>query len=222
MSVSVDIVSVGTLSRNRFWNETGTVRPSHATTTLLRDGEATVIVDPSLPGEILEQRLDERSGLKPERIDTVLLTNFRPVHRRGLALFSHATWLMSADEIEALTSHLHGIVDAAGARGEEVDELVEQEIKLLSRIQPAPQRLTDQMHLFPSAGVTPGAASLLALSTERTIAVTGDAIINRDYFAHRQAFEQHSNAEQAVQAVGELIEIADIIIPGHGDWILNM
>ena len=76
MSVSVDVISVGTLSRNRFWDEAGIVRPPHATTTLLRDGPRCIIIDPSLPTELLAQRLDERSGLKPEDIDTVFLTSF--------------------------------------------------------------------------------------------------------------------------------------------------
>ena len=49
MPVSVEIISVGTLSRNRFWNETSAQRPAHATTTLLRSDETSIIVDPALP-----------------------------------------------------------------------------------------------------------------------------------------------------------------------------
>ena len=62
MPVSVDIISIGTLSRNRFWNETSARRPAHATTTLLRNDESSLIVDPALPPEILRQRLDERTA----------------------------------------------------------------------------------------------------------------------------------------------------------------
>ena len=36
MPVRVDIISIGTLSRNRLWNEPAAVRTAHATTTLLR------------------------------------------------------------------------------------------------------------------------------------------------------------------------------------------
>ncbi len=219
MPVSVDIISVGTLSRNRFWNENSARRPAHATTTLLRDDESTIIVDPALPPEILSRRLDERTGLEPSQIDTVFLTNFCPVHRRGLELFRHATWLMHADEIEAMHRFLEDVCTGAAARGEPVDELVEQESNLLEKLQAAPDELTEQIHLFPTPGVTPGAASLLVLDSDKTTVVAGDAIINKEYFAHRQAFEQHSDAAQAVQAVAELIEIADRIIPGHDDWI---
>ena len=219
MPVAVDIISVGTLSRNHFWNEKSARRSAHATTTLLRDDESTIIVDPALPPEILSRRLDERTGLQPSQIDTVFLTNFCPVHRRGLDLFRHATWLMHADEIEAMRCFLVDVCTGATARGEPVDELVEQEIELLENVQAAPDELTEQIHLFPTPGVTPGAASLLVLDNDRTTVVAGDAIINKEYFAHRQAYEQHSDAAQAVQAVAELIEIADRIVPGHDDWI---
>ncbi len=227
MPVSVDIISVGTLSRNRFWNESGTPRPAHATTTLLRDQQATIIVDPSLPAEILRQRLDERTGLEPRQIDTVFLTNFRPIHRRGLELFAHAAWLMDEAEIQAMRTFLDGA--AAGWHWSRCtsgpvppDELLEQESKLLRRIEAAPERITEQIHLFPTPGVTPGAASLLVLNEDYTVVLAGDAIINKEYFAHRQAFEQHSDAAKAVRAVAELAEIADRIIPGHDDWILNI
>ena len=173
MPVSVDIISIGTLSRNRFWNEKGARRPAHATTTLLRDDKHTLIVDPALPPDILRQRLDERTGLEPSQIDTVFLTNFRPVHRRGLELFRHATWLMHADEIEVMRGFLEDVYTAATARGEPVEELVEQENKLLDDVQAAPDELTEQIHLFPTPGVTPGAASLLVLDSDRTTVVQG-------------------------------------------------
>jgi len=68
MPVSVEIISIGTLSRNRFWNETSARRPAHATTTLLRNDESSIIVDPALPPEILRQRLDERTGPSSDTI----------------------------------------------------------------------------------------------------------------------------------------------------------
>jgi glyoxylase-like metal-dependent hydrolase (beta-lactamase superfamily II) len=221
MPVSIDIISVGTLSHNRFWNERSPVRLAHATTTLLRDEGRTLIVDPSLPPEILAERLNERCGLSPEVVDTVFLTNFRPIHRRGILLFDNADWLMSPAEIEAMSVFLNDMADASEARHETPDERVEQEMMLLGRIKPAPDRLTQAIHLFPTPGVTPGACSLLVLQETRTIAVAGDAIINKDYYEHSQTFEQHSDLAAAKRSFLELLEIADFIIPGHGDMILN-
>lgn len=221
MAVRVDIVSVGTLSRNRFWEEKGAVRPAHATTTLVRDDTTAVLIDPALPPRMLAQRLDERTGLKPEQIDVVFLTNFRPVHRGGITLFDNATWLISESELAAMAEFLNGVADAAAARGEPLDELLEQEMALLGRCAAAPERITEDIHVFPSPGVTPGATSVMALSPDRTILIAGDAVISQDYFEHRQAFEQHTDAQAAVQSLAEIVEIADIIVPGHGDWILN-
>ena len=65
MSLRYRIISIGTLSKNRFWGETQPKRFPHATTTLIQDGTQTILVDPSLPAEVLTQRLEERSG--PDR-----------------------------------------------------------------------------------------------------------------------------------------------------------
>src|SRR2546423_1342667 len=70
-SVRVDIVSIGTLSRNRLWGEGSSVRTPHATTTLIRTGKRNIIVDPGLPAQVLGARLGERTGVKAGEIDTV-------------------------------------------------------------------------------------------------------------------------------------------------------
>ena len=85
-SVRVDIISIGTLSRNRLWNETDALRTPHATTTLIRAAGKNILVDPGLPAAAIGARLFERTGMKPGEIDTVFLTNFRPAHRSGLSL----------------------------------------------------------------------------------------------------------------------------------------
>src|SRR5688500_17081148 len=86
-SIRLDVISIGTLSRNRLWNESQALRTPHATTTLIRTGKRNIIVDPGLPPQALGARLYERTGLKPESIDTVFLTIYRPAHRAGLAAF---------------------------------------------------------------------------------------------------------------------------------------
>jgi glyoxylase-like metal-dependent hydrolase (beta-lactamase superfamily II) len=89
--IRFDIISIGTLSRNRLWGESEAVRnAAQSTTTLIRSGKRNYLVDPGLPGAALAPRLFERTGLRPEQVDTVFLTNFRPAHRAGLGLFSHA------------------------------------------------------------------------------------------------------------------------------------
>ncbi len=221
MSVRFHVVSIGTLSRNRFWNESHAVRAAHATTTLVRDEDELILVDPSVPAELMQHRLDEQAGVKPAQINVVFLTTFRPVHRRSLSLFDKADWLMHTVELEAMRSHLQTLAAAAEASGRSPDQLVQEEIALLERIRAAPDKLTPCVHLFPSPGPTHGASSLLLVPPTRTIALAGDVVINRDYFEHGQVFEQCADADRARESFAELVEIADIIVPGHDNVIVT-
>ena len=88
------VISIGTLAHNPLWGERGDVRPAHATTVLVEAGDARIVVDPSLPEQILVPRLAERSGLKPDAVTHVFLTNFHPLRRRGIGAFEDAQWLV--------------------------------------------------------------------------------------------------------------------------------
>ncbi len=221
MAVSFDVISIGCLSHNRFWNEQQPVRTPHATTTLVRSDGKRILVDPSLPSEMLAHRLSERTGLKPEQVDAVFLTTLQPVHRRGLTLFDGATWLTHEPEISAYRDHLAGLLDADAGADEEQERLIRDELALLERVEAAPDKITPQVHLFPAPGVTPGSSALLLVPPSATIAVAGDAVINRDYLEQGRAFERCSDAEQAVESLRELLEIADQIICGHDNLIIR-
>jgi glyoxylase-like metal-dependent hydrolase (beta-lactamase superfamily II) len=171
-------------------------------------------VDPALPAEILASRLHERCGLKPEAIDIVFLTCFRPVHRRGLMLFDHARWMMHEEEIEAIGRHLAETAERA-ADDEEISALVRSEIVLLERFQPAPDRLTPSVHLYPAPGATPGNAGLLLAMPSRTTIIAGDAILTQDHYEAGRLSEQVVDLERAEASFRDILEIADEIIPGH-------
>lgn len=221
MSLNYTVVSIGALSRNRFWNETESRRLAHSTTTLVRDDKTTILVDPGLPEQFLVQRLDERTGLKPDQIDLVFLTNFRPVHRRSLEAFSRATWVMYEPEIAAVREHLDQLsaslkdLQRGGGDEAEVARLIAQERGLLDRIIKADEKLTRRVHLFPSTGATPGSAGILLTETSRTIAIVGDAVISRDYFEAGRVYEQVYDLQAAQAAFRDTLEIADIVVPGH-------
>src|SRR5688572_2307219 len=112
-SMRYDIISIGTLSRNRLWNEAQSVRTPHATTTLIRFAKRHILVDPGLPGPALGARLFERTGLRPEQIDTVFLTNFRPAHRAGLSILEKAKVFIHAAEQEAMRQRLEQVLREA-------------------------------------------------------------------------------------------------------------
>jgi glyoxylase-like metal-dependent hydrolase (beta-lactamase superfamily II) len=213
VSLRYRVISIGTLSRNRFWGESQAKRYPHATTTLVQDGRLTLLVDPSLPAEVLAQRLDERSGLSPDKIEAVFLTTFRPIHRRSLSLFGKATWLMHEAEITACREHLQGILSQGGE--DELQQLVRDEQALLKRVEPAGEKITPQIHLFPASGVTPGNAGLLLVTATQTVVIAGDAVITQDHYEAGQVYEQAVNIDQAQESFTEIAQIADEIIPGH-------
>ncbi len=214
MALWYRVVSIGTLSKNTMWEEKEPQRTGHATTTVIRDGQTTILVDPSLPAEILVARLDERCHLRPEEVDIVFLTCFRPVHRRGLMLFDHADWMMDEREIDALGPHLAETIDR-NADDEDVVAMVRSELGLLERVSRAPDRLTTSVHLFPASGVTPGNAALLLAEPSRTTVVAGDAVVTQDHYDAGRLYDQVADLERAQESFREIVEIADVIIPGH-------
>ena len=118
MSASFRVISIGTLASNPHWGERGAVRPPHATTTLITSGKAKILVDPSLPAQVLIQRLVERSGISPDEITHVFLTCLNPIHRRGLLAFERAQWLVSEREREAIGGQLVASIKEAHSAGD--------------------------------------------------------------------------------------------------------
>ncbi len=220
MAVTFDVVSIGTLSHNPLWGEQEPVRAAHATTTLVRDGQTTVLVDPSLPGEALAQRLLERTGLKPAQVQAVFLTTWRPVHRGGLALFDHADWLVPQAELEAMGHHLTQMVVELKKRSQPVDPMIADEAELLRRCKPAPDKLTPHIHLFPAAGASPGSAGLLLAAPLTTALIAGDAVLTREHLERGQPYEQSYDLEKARESLTDILDVADQIIPGHDNLFL--
>src|SRR5258705_8033774 len=126
-----DIISIGTLSRNILWNEPQPVRTPHATTTLVLAGKRNILIHPGLPGAALGARLFERTGLRPEHIDTVFLTSFRPEHRLGLGLFTEPKWLIHEIAQQSSSQHLQRLIDEAPEEHED-RRMMQDELTLLN------------------------------------------------------------------------------------------
>ena len=220
MGLSIDIISIGTLSRNFFWDEAVPVRAAHATTTLIRDDDTLILVDPSLPAELLQRRLDERAGVKPEQIDVVFLTNFSPVHRRSLTLFDAADWYISETERDTVAQGMNALLDTGGAAEADVSyEDIQADLALLGRLRAVPEQLTPRVDWYPSYGATPGSSSLL-VNAARTVIIAGDAIISRDYFDQGRVWDRSSDPSMAKESFVELRGVADVIVPGHDNIML--
>src|SRR4051794_20974470 len=109
----VAIISLSRLSSTRLWHESATVPTPHATTSLIRVGTPHILIDPALPRAALGARLNERPGMKPDDIDTIFLTNFRPAHRAAIGIFTKAKILIHEREQEAARHALENLIEQA-------------------------------------------------------------------------------------------------------------
>ena len=219
-AIRFDIISIGTLSRNRLWNETQDLRTAHSTTTLIRSGNRNILVDPGLPSLALAARLHERTGLLPDRIDTVFLTNFRPDHRAGLSIFVKAKILIHELEQQAVSAHLQRLLEEAPL--EDLDtQQIKNELDLLSSLRPAPDKLADNLDLFPLFGYTPGTCGLLLSLPTSTVMIASDAVPTAEHFLAGQVLPESWDIKAAQESLREVYEIADLIIPGHDNIFAN-
>lgn len=216
----VDIISIGALSRNRLWNETVPVRTAHATTSLIRIGKRNILVDPGLPAIALAARLNERVGLRPEQIDTVFLTNFRPSHRAGLPAFSKAKILLHDNERDYFRARLEAMLEAD--QPDESDaNAIRDSLRLLDSVQSPPDKLAENVDLFPLFGYTPGTCGLLISEPLVTVLIASDAVATQDHFLAGQVLPDSQNVSAAQESLQEVYEIADLIVPGHDNIFLN-
>jgi glyoxylase-like metal-dependent hydrolase (beta-lactamase superfamily II) len=213
------IISIGALSVHELWSQQGEARSPHATTTLIQAGGRNILVDPALPREALTARLSERAGLGTDSITDVFLTNFRPAHRMGITAFPNARWLISENEREMLGNQL--VAQYQQEQDEENRATLQQEIALLKNCTPAPQQIVEGVDIFPSAGFTPGTCGLVLSFHQMTIVLAGDAVATDEHLKQGRVLRGAWDAEQAKESLKEVIEIADVIIPGHDNILLN-
>lgn len=221
-SLEVRVISIGAIDAHPLWDERSPARTGHSTTSLIRLGKTAIIVDPGLPAAIVAARLSERSDLKPEQVTHVFLTSFRPDVRRGIRAFENAAWLISEAEREAVGVPLiHELQNAADRHEHEQQEMLEQEVALLKRCEAAPDRLAPGVSLFPLHGVTPGLTGLIIEQARHTTLVCGDAIPTIEHLEMGQAPKDALNVTQARESFAEAIEIADLLILGRDNMVVN-
>lgn len=214
------VISIGVLSRHELWPaDQGSPRTAHATTTLVRSGDRVILIDPGLPAQVIVARLTERSGLNPSAITDVFLTNFRPAHRRGLAAFEHARWLISETEREIVGTNL--VEQFQQSQDPDTRTLLEQDIALLKRCKAAPDRLAPQADLFPLPGFTAGTCGVLLSHATSTTLIAGDALPTAEHLEQGRVLRGAYDVDQARQSLAEAVEIADVIVPGHDNLLLN-
>lgn len=201
------------------WKETDAVRTPHATCTLVRAGSKNILVDPGLPPVVIAARLHERTGLKPEQIDTIFLTSARPAHRAGIGAFKKAVRFIHEVELKTSMQYLEAML----AETDDADDraTVQREIDSLSTLKAADDKLAPQVDLFPLPGFTAGTCGLLISATTHTVLLATDAVPTQDHLLAGQVLPGCANLEQAKESLSEVYEIADVIVPGHDNVFLN-
>ena len=198
--VRADVLAIGSLAANAYWDEKAPVRREYATATLVRSDDVVLVVDPGWPADVLRAALYYRAGLEPAAVTHVFLTHFDASHFGGIGLFEDAAWSMYEEEIR--WAEVEGL---AGDAGRDV----------LRRLGAAPERFAPGVDLYPTFGHTPGHASLLVYTPIQSLVVAGDAVLTRDHFERANLGEEPWDLEKAKESFRDVFEIADLIVPGH-------
>ncbi len=222
MSVNYRVISIGTLAAHPLWEDQLETRTGHATTTLIQTDDANILVDPSLPPQALLARLDERSNIEPQQITHVFLTSADVLHRRALAAFSSARWLVHEPELDAINTALATQLQEA-QRGDEheIAAAIEQEQEILRNCRLADDSIVPGVDLFPLPGVTQGSCGLLLPLPRATVLICGDAVATFEHLEQGKVLPACYDIEQAQESFTDAVEIADLLILGRDNLTLN-
>jgi len=196
-----DVITIGNLSRNRYWDESDAkaVRAAICTCTLVSGEGFRLLVDPSLAGEAeMAKELDRRSGVTPGDITAVFVTHEHGDHWAGIAHFPDAKWL------------------AAPA----VAEILNKSGKLPRSFEHAPDQLFDAIEVISTPGHTSTHHSLHFDCEGLSVVIAGDAVATRDFFRERRGYFNAVDFELSARTTDKLADMADIIVPGHDNYFL--
>jgi glyoxylase-like metal-dependent hydrolase (beta-lactamase superfamily II) len=196
-----DIVTIGNISRNRYWGERDeqAYRSAICTCTLVTGDGFRLLVDPSLQDEAqMRAELDRRTGCRLEEIDAVFMTHEHGDHHFGLKHFPRAKWWAAPPVADILN------------RSGQYDRAVE--------AQTGP--LYDSVEILPTPGHSLSHHSLRFDCEGRSVVIAADAAMNRDFWNDRRGYFNSADFELATRSIEALAQIADIVIPGHDNYFL--
>ncbi len=224
--MDVRVISIGAMAAHPLRGERAPSRTGHATTTLIRAGDATIVVDPGLPAPALAARLGERAGLDPGDVTHVFLTSFHPDVHRGIDLFEEARWLVPGEEREAVGVPMAQKLRDLAGRTLSADEAslrrtLERDVAVLQRCQPAPEALGPGVALFPLPGVTPGLCGLLLEQPRFTTLLCGDAIPSLEHLEQGKVVPWAMDVDAARRSFEEAVEVADLLVLGRDNIVVN-
>ena len=202
-----DVLTLGQISRNRYWGEKDTqaYRPAFCTSTLIRAKNCNIIVDPALPEDEMIKVLDGRTGLTPQQVNFVYITHGHSDHIVGLSAFPDARWLTAPKELETVKNVLNG-------QGKE---------DFAQKVEAAPPEIAEGVAVIPLPGHTLELGGLEFDSADGHVIVTGDAVMNYDFYQDRQGYFNSVDFGLVRETIELIAKKADIVVPGHGNFFLT-
>lgn len=198
-----DIITIGNLSRNRYWGESEE-RPSRSaicTCTVISGDNFNIIVDPSLADETsMSNELKRRTGLTPDKIDVVFITHQHGDHVAGLKNFLKAQWFA----------------------GSEVASGLNKTTQFSKKIEPAGSSLFGGIDVIPTPGHTPDHYSLRFDYKGLSIVIAGDSVATSDFWNDRAMYYNVMDMAASKRSMERIDAVADIIIPGHDNFFFNL
>jgi glyoxylase-like metal-dependent hydrolase (beta-lactamase superfamily II) len=167
--------------------------------------------------ESLLKRALKDFGIKPKDIDMVFITHLHRDHFGNLGIFKHSEIVASEPALKLLPG-IRGAKDGA-------------ELADGVRVMYTPGHTADHASLVLDTErlryrkqTSSGGGSILGIGNVR-IVVAGDAIITPGHFIMDKSWEHNPDlfsAEQSVESMNKIIEVADFIVPGHGGIFKNV
>lgn len=198
-----DVVTIGNLSRNRYWGESEekSLHSVICTTTIITGKGFHVIVDPSLSdSKAMADELKRRTGLTPDDIDIAFVTHEHGDHHCGLPGFPKAKWLATA----------------------EAASIINTSAKYEKKVEPVGKTIFDVIDVVTTPGHTPGTAGLRFDYRGLSVFVAGDAIATKDFWDEGRIYFKALDIDVAKQSMKKIASISDIVVPGHDNYFINI
>jgi glyoxylase-like metal-dependent hydrolase (beta-lactamase superfamily II) len=198
-----DVVTIGNLSRNRYWGESEE-KSLHAvicTTTIITGNGFHVIVDPSLSdSKAMADELKRRTGLTPDDIDIAFVTHEHGDHHCGLPAFPMAKWLATP----------------------EAASIINTTAKYEKKVEPVGNTIFDVIDVVSTPGHTPGTAGLRFDYRGLSVFIAGDAIATKDFWDEGRIYFKALDVDVAKESMKKIASISDIVVPGHDNYFINL
>lgn len=214
MSLQWKTLTLGHLSRNKFWGESDAAQYHSvvATTTLVQTDGFNILVDPTLPVEQTEALLQLHAGLRREDIHIVYATHYHGDHRVDADQYPNAKQYMSAASLQDAQAAIEEVRQGRG---------VPAFVMGLEDFLPAPEQLAPGVTLYPLPGHTDGNTGLMLAASEGRVLLAGDTIMGEEYFCAGEGYWFNTSAEKTHISILRAAQDADIVVPGHGDVFLT-